>query len=572
MKKDPFDSSAHLFLSSAFAGTRQRVSASGSELLLYRLLSPANQNSFTVYNDYTPMFEAPYLRFQLTGSGGLWANGNPTLDTSVEAYGGVPGVAADAYASYTQDNGMRRLNGLNRNGFAFGQFKWEPTVKDSLYTSLTLSRTRTGDVSSQNAWEYIPSPWQENNYSTANVELGYVRRQSPGWTTILYGAYKYNGWSFSDRYFNPTDLYLGDIRLNDVSFRYRDSPREMGNIQAQQQMTLGNHSFLVGGDVFTSMLRYRSYQNVTISLLPEFSTLAATGDNQWERSLTVYAMDYWRIRKDLVLELGLSLESGTTPRFGFHSMVGDTIPGFRFGANWEATGKDVIRLAVQRYLNNHVALQPMLQPSETAGFPTRVNADDGSRVIEAGLTWERQWDDATFSVLRGDFHRIENPQYDPLQSYDRKVWFDTNRYLVSGSVNRVLTPYLGANLVGVVKWLEPGTVETRVNPETHYVEFSGGGGLTFLYKNGFGAAVSGQLIKQTFMDNRARDLLGRHRDESVFGLLNARLSYDFPGKRGFASLEGRNLLDTKFSYQREPVALDAFAPSRQVVLRLGWYF
>ena len=154
----------------------------------------------------------------------------------------------------------------------------------------------------------------------------------------------------------------------------------------------------------------------------------------------------------------------------------------------------------------------------------------------------------------------------------RSIWYITDRYLLSGSFNRVLTPYLGLNLLAGVKWLEPGNVEIRTNPETHYMEFSGGGGLTFLYKNGFGAAVSELLVKQNFQERRARDLLGRHRDESVFGVLNASISYNFPGKRGFVSLAGTNLLDVKFSYQREPVELNSITPSRQVMLSLGLYF
>lgn len=82
--------------------------------------------------------------------------------------------------------------------------------------------------------------------------------------------------------------------------------------------------------------------------------------------------------------------------------------------------------------------------------------------------------------------------------------------------------------------------------------------------------MSGLLVQQSFPESTARDLLARHRDESPFCLLNARLSYEFTGKAGFVSLEGRNFMDVKFSYQREPVALDAYVPSRQVVLRLGF--
>ena len=572
VKKDPFDSSAHLFLSGAFAATRQRVSAASSELLLYRLLSPANQSTFTLYNDYTPMFEAPYLRAQLSGSAEAWANGNPSMDSDLEVYGGVPGTAADVLAAYSQDQGMRETNGQQRNAFAFGQFKWEPTVKDSLYAAVTLSRTHTGDQSNLTAWEYRPSLWQTNDFSDTNLELGYVRRFSPGWTFIGYASAEWNGWDFADRTYTPEVAYLGNLPLDSVSLLNRQTPRRKWNLQAQQQITLGDHSLLAGADAFSSTLDYRLHQNFYIPLLPSYSTLTNTRHDYWERSLTVYAMDYWRIRRNLVLELGLSGEFGSTPRFGFATQVEDALLGFRFGVNWEASGKDVFRLGVQRYLNTHITQKPMLQPAEVAGFPTRVNADDGSRVIEAGVSWERQWDEKTFTVLRGDFHHIENPQFDALQSYDRKIWMTTDRYLVSASINRVLAPYLGANLVALAKRLEPGDAASRRFPETRFTEFAAGGGLNFLYRNGIGAGVSGLVVKQSFSERAARDLLGRHRDETPFGLLNARISWEFPGKTGFVSLEGRNLLNVTFSYQREPVALDAFVPSRQVLFRLGFNF
>jgi len=573
VKKDPFESSAHLFLSGAFAATRQRVAAASSELLLYRLLSPANQNTFTLYNDYTPMFEAPYLRTQLTGSAGVWANGNPSVDSGLEVYGGVPGTAADVSVSYSQDQGMRRTNGQSSNAFTFAQFKWEPSFKDSLFASLIASRTHTGDLTNLTAWEYHPSNWQTNDFSDTDLELGYVRRFRPGWTFIAYGSVKWSGWDFADRTYTPADLFQGDLPLDDVFLKNRTAPRQMGNLQVQQQVTLGDHSLIAGADAFSSMLNYRLDENFYVPLLPSLSTPVSVRFDYWERSFTAYILDYWQVRRDLTLELGLSGEFGSTPRFGFASQVEDSLLGFRFGVNWEVSGKDVIRMAVQRYLNTHITQKPMLQPSEVAGFPTRVNADDGSRVIEAGVTWERQWNDRTFTVLRGDYHHIDNPQFDPLQlAFDRRLWFTTNRYLMAASLNRVLTPYLGGNLVAQVKWLEPMDTALRFNPETHFVEFAGGGGLNFLYKNGIGAGVNGLVVKQRFFDPAARDLLGRRRDETPFFLLNGNVSYQFPGKRGFVSLEGSNLLDVKFSYQREPVALDAFVPSRQVLLKLGFYF
>jgi len=69
---DPTNSSAHLFLSKSF--TKSESMAAEQELLLFRVLSPANQNTFMnlVENDYTPMFEMPYNRITLQGGIGNW--------------------------------------------------------------------------------------------------------------------------------------------------------------------------------------------------------------------------------------------------------------------------------------------------------------------------------------------------------------------------------------------------------------------------------------------------------------------------------------------------------------------
>ena len=73
VKKSPTNSSAYLFLAraisppeqNAWVRVRRRCCSTG-------LLSPANQNTFSLYNDYTPMFEMPYWRATLQGGIGAW--------------------------------------------------------------------------------------------------------------------------------------------------------------------------------------------------------------------------------------------------------------------------------------------------------------------------------------------------------------------------------------------------------------------------------------------------------------------------------------------------------------------
>jgi tetratricopeptide (TPR) repeat protein len=133
VQKDPTNSSAYLFLSSAFAASRNRLASGQSALLLYRLLSPANQNTYSQgligqsTIDYTPMYEMPYFRVLTQGSIGCWPNRNAATENFIEAYGGRPGLAFDVAGFYNLDQGYRDKNGDGKNYSSINSVKYEPS-------------------------------------------------------------------------------------------------------------------------------------------------------------------------------------------------------------------------------------------------------------------------------------------------------------------------------------------------------------------------------------------------------------------------------------------------------------
>jgi hypothetical protein len=64
----------------------------------------------------------------------------------------------------------------------------------------------------------------------------------------------------------------------------------------------------------------------------------------------------------------------------------------------------------------------------------------------------------------------------------------------------------------------------------------------------------------------------KDRNDPLFGLVDLRLGYEFPGKRGLALLQVTNLLNRHFFYQQEFIALDRFFPARQILFTLALYF
>ncbi|MEL7639394.1 MAG: FecR domain-containing protein [Solidesulfovibrio sp.] len=572
VKNDPLNPSAHLFMSTAYMATRQRVGASGTELLLYRLLSPANQNTFTVYNDYTPMFEMPYLRLQTVGSAGFWSNGKPVWSASAEAYGGVPGLAGDVYGSWSQDGGMRDKNGDTRSLYGFAQLKWDPSVRDALLAAATSNNTDTGDNTSQNDWYYGNSPHQKQFFDNKNVEAGYVHRFGPQATFIGYAAATSNIWDWKDSTYYYTNE--SDAPLVESYRQYRRTQQQFLSLQAQQQLVLGGHTLMAGADYFSGELDYLRKSRDFYTYYGQVADDAAHRYhyNPANRSGGVYAMDYWKLAPGLVAELGLGYDAVDSPRYGWPDPIHRELISPRLGLDWQMTEAHTLRLAFQRYLNTHTLFQSVIQPSEVAGFPARLNADDGSTVTELGAGWEAQWDPDTFTVAKLTYHNVVNPQYDPYASGNREVDVTVSRSMATLGVNRILAPYLGLSAFGVAKRLLPTAVTARRYPENDFFEADGVLALNFLHESGLGAGVSGTAVHQYYFDNRYQNVYGERRTETLFGLLNAQLSYQFPGKRGFVSVTGTNLTATRFTYQREAVALDAFYPDRQIVFKLGWYF
>ncbi|EHJ47605.1 FecR protein [Solidesulfovibrio carbinoliphilus subsp. oakridgensis] len=574
VKNDPLNPSAHLFMSSAYTATRQRVGASGTELLLYRLLSPANQNSFTLYNDYTPMFEMPYLRFQTVDSAGVWSNGKPIWSASLEAYGGRPGLAGDVYGSYSDDQGMREQNGDTRSLYAFGQLKWEPTVRNAVLAVVTTNDTHAGDTANQSDWLYPNSPFQRQYFANRTAELGYVHRFGPAATFIGYAAMADNTWVWRDRTYAFYNLTDNDVPASESYLQNRHTNRRFVSLQAQQQLILGDHTLLVGADHFGGELDYlrksRDFYVYYARILNDVS--ANYHYNPADRAGSVYAMDYWQLAPGLVAEIGLGYDAVASSRFGWPDPIERQLVSPRFGLNWQMTADHTLRLAFQRYLNTHTLFQSVIQPSEVAGFPGRLNADDASQITEFGAAWEAQWDEKTFTVARAAYHRVQNPQYDPYASYDREIDATVSRYMVTLGLNRILLPSLGLSAFGVAKRLLPDESTARRNPEEDFFEADGILAVNYLHPSGFGAGISGTAVHQFYFDNRYQNIYGERRTETLFGLLGAQVSYQFPGKRGFVSVAGTNLTGTRFTYQHEAVTLDSFYPDRQILFKIGWFF
>lgn len=573
VQKDPTNASAYLFLSSAFGASRNRLGSGLSALLLYRLLSPANENTFTQglvglsTLDYTPMFEMPYFRVLTQGSIGCWPNRHAVTENFLEAYGGRPGLAVDAAGFYNENQGFRSHNGGTRNNLALGQVKWEPTVKHSLYVNFTHYEAESGDPSNLTDAGYRPSPYLRQYYNSKNYEIGYVYRFNPQATFLLYSTYQnQDSHSFDFLRYSFEIPPFGTFEVDEYSTRR--IPREFFNLQAQQQLVWGRHNFMLGLDYFTGHLKYRRDTTSTVYFggVPIWTFANHDDYKPPERSYSIYLLDYWQLHPKLLVEAGVFKDFAKNSRYGFAPPVSNSLWSFRLGLNLFATADHTFRFLVQRNLNTHYFTTPSLVPPQVAGFPWLINIDEGGLTREIGAAWEAQWTPRTFTVVQLNANRIDNPVYEPYIGpggalLENRAYWGWKRYLASFSLNQILSPSWGLAFGTILKKVNPSFAGTDPS-QRDFSEVDAGLTLTYLHPRGWQGSVRNYLIYQ--------DLMGR--GDQSFWLLDLYLGQALPQKRGLVSLEINNIFDRRFYYVREPVALEGFFPSRRILFKLALFF
>jgi len=559
-------------MGSAYQATNQRLGASESELLQYILLSPANENTFTEsaygnYIDYTQMFEMPYARFGAEVGVGTWADHSALYqDQWINALAGLPGLAVDALGEYSHDPGFRKDNNDQESLSGLIDGKCDPTIKDSFYANYSYNHFRYGDISNLDNYSYQSDPNLKILSPTNSAEGGYVHRFSPSAVFIAYFHWD-NEASLSTDYFNPfvekPFPYIYPLS------QYTNSTLDDKDVQLQQQLKIGDHTFIAGFDYLTGNFNYHGIDSYVFYFSPYYYIY--TFDDQYnppDRDTSVYLRDYWRICPQLLAELGVSGDFVTSSRYGFANSISSSTANPLVGLDYEINKSNTLRLAYQSYVIGHPYTSASIAPSEVAGFPSQLNADDGSKVKELGVAWESQWNSKTFTVLRLQAYRVDDPQYSP-QIYvidDR-----TERLEGSFIVNRLLTSSLGlsAGITGKIMSLD----DPFLNLAGDFNEIDVTVGLSYMHPSGWFASIKDTVVHQDLCGLSNESLALTQADlGNPFNLLNIQFGKFFANKRGFASLELNNVLNQHFFYEIEPDALWSFSPDREIILRVAFYF
>ncbi len=584
-KKDPTNSSAYLFLRDVYQASRQRTGAATSANWLYYLLSPSNQNSFSsggtigstfaTATDYTQMFEKPYFRAIGAAEVGQWDNNNAQqFGLSANAYGGIPGVAAQTAHTYLNNESYLNKEETTRVRDHELAVKADPTLHDSFIIEVVNSDSNIMLPTALYSNIDNPPINFERDFSFNKFNLGYTHRFNPNTTFYSMLTYRTTDHDWNDYYrADDPSRYLYSITTRD-----RELPFDMLNIQAHNQIVYGKHTIIGGIDYFNGdqdfndLLTYNLYYKEVLQ--KNYSQVIKNSYSTPYRTFSVYLQDYFRPSNNVILEFGAAYETvKNSPQSlaGIEEEVYNSHINPFFGANIILSDKHTLRFVLQQHLQTHLLENFSLMPPDVAGFPWQLNVDNGALIKEAGISFDSQWDENTFTIIKFLANEISNDLYQSYRNNQNQADLDlvtwkTKRYMAQAALNRILTNELGLNCQLSAKKIDrdlefvPGT-EERYKDSSHsdYYEYQANLNLGYVHRTGWFSYLKNSYVYQ--------DL--KYRDNESFYNANFEIYKEFGRKNAEIGIIVNNIFNSEFDYEEEPVAFETFYPSRNIMLRLA---
>jgi tetratricopeptide (TPR) repeat protein len=554
IKQDYTNFAGHLFYGSALINSGDRTIAGGTELLLGRMLQPANFNSLSSFNAYTSFFDGPAVNGNLGG----YTGNNDTRGYNAGVYGGVPDyrLAFLANTYYNTTEGWRE--GLDAKGSGVATVvKFDPTMNDHLtFSYRELEGKQKDETTGRNEYDQEPNPVDTSQTDTGKVELGYHHHFSPSADFLFFFTWNQDDGSMFD-YDRIENIFdLEGVTLH--AFSLMEYQRPYTQFQAQQLFRKGNHQLIAGGlhysghkDTTIETEDYYYYEGEELDFIPGFSS------HDPDHLLTsAYLADIWRIHPRWVVEAALYYDEMTNSNAaaGTEWDLHEVNP--RLGLIWEASPSDTFRLAGFRYLLPFTANR--IDPTEIAGIPIFRNTGEGSLAKEADMVWEHEWRNAFFSA--GIFY-LERESESRLVDGEQTV-MDTDNGRLKGAefaVNRILAP--GLAMTAGYRFQE---IFDEYMPDKDRDDHLASVGLNWVYPCGFSFGLS-----QSF---RYEDFDRNTRQNEEIWLTDVGISYEFPEKRGLASLGIKNIFNNHFNWVEDIFVFRSRSPAREVAGSLSVYF
>ncbi len=561
LSHDPSNHSAHRFLSDTYANIPRHEAARVSELLQAQLLQPINVNpvqprlavadlniithtgpSGAGFNEFAPLMERNRAQFVTSG----FVGNNSTFGNEIVFSKLYERTSVSLGQFHYQTDGFRLNNDQNHDILnAFIQHAVTPKLniqaevrtRSSEQGNLSpdFDHHRTGLLRSINPQD--PRRIRRNiDENTARIGTRYAL--SPKQDFIFSGIYLDK--KFQDT-FARSASNNNEILTHDAGYQ----------TEAQYQFRGNRFNILAGTNVYRiDVEQSHKIRNIRTSEITNCISNCLKGNFNRE-STNGYAYSNINWNPKLNLTLGFNYGAYTENILDFDAFDP------KFGVQWDFIKNTRLRLAWFESTKASLATRQTLEPTQIAGFNQLFDDLNGTRSRRMGIGIDTYFTD---TIIGGG--EISQREYE--------VPFG------DGIFEKRTEKIYRAYLYGIQKknWV--------VNSEVTYEKLSRGGssdglrqidtltmpiGVSFYTAMGISANLTGTFVRQKV-----------DREEGIehFFLLDSVLSYRFPNRKGFLSLEGRNLLDQNFLFHNNFLSpeqiISRFVPDRTVFGRITLNF
>ena len=532
-EEDVTNPSAHLFLANALHQDGVRSWARNSENLLARLMQPANNNTFSSYNNYTTFLEQPNIESSLTLTKGGQQSHQERL--IVSGYHPQDHFAWQVGLLNHSTNGWRGTNGESQEG-STGLIKWQPQPSLNVMGVISLTNTeQQGSLSSRYEYDAVDKPNERLTTEIRRLEIGLYQQQSPDTHLLLHTAC-----------FNNQFDGLSQID-NTINYLFQQQ-QPYCQLQGRWIQNSRSQQFTVGA------VHLKGSDDNNWSLEPGF---LASGQPQVERNATsLFLHNRWILNSKVSIEGDLRLENmnnSNSDLAGAEWGINTINPGI--GLSYQIDNQQSVHIAAFKSLTPF--LSDRLDPATLASIPIHRNSSPGTITRERSLTWDREWlwGFATTNLFHAEQHTELHYSEDTTRPEHHNS-YDQQLKGIRIEAGRLFENHMGLTANYLYQKRRDSSTSSETAQNEHSLELE----LRWRTPNGYFGGVKEQYRKLNTIaqDSLNEELFATHLD----------LGYEFRKKKGDITLEIRNLFDSHFNWITDRYNCSGENPERAVSLVL----
>lgn len=547
---DPANSAAHLFLADTFLNLPGRLAAGGGQLLLARLLMPANANSFNAFNSYTTLFDERRADWALSSEGGSFTTGDGTLNAS----GGTDRMAYGISWNYRRSDGFRPANDDQQDRTGASLFKLALTPHSDALFEYDHGNNNGGDHGGASALITNANDLYLRLADRSDREgAGYHVQIRPGSDVVAFFSHETET-TISD---NPRyDSVFGDFnQLIGYGHLTITGRNPSFDYQAAHLLKISHFSISYGADIFQG--RQQSATNETLLFFSDPQHLIPyLSDTQTSevRFRTAFWQASYAVTPAFAIIAGVNYDWANHDDIFLQHLHSTSRWNPSAGVMYSPTRSTTLRFAAMRGLQTH--LQESVAPTDVAGFALSQNEAPLTASGGYSVGWDQEIGRSTF-VRTTAFRRLESTPAGALCALVACRGQSDGGAVV---LNRMLTD----------RWsfVSDFASTYATDPFSLRHEYDGTVGTYYVHPRGYSFSIREEYFRQRGL---SRGVPGLTADVPVAPgafLTDAAVSYQFPRKHGLLSLSVTNLTGRRYAFLADPLALDQRIPRRQVALSL----